>query len=443
MTAQLPTEMSTPVPPEGIPAESSMSQDCAAAPKPSHRPQPLQLRASKLAAELQRLSGRAREELGVADEVLVVMDAVVMFAQAIVDEDDRRPWVTKLEEVFDAFAEVGQRTGPAIAAFLADLDQVAIEGLVRRHAREGYVSYVRKMIGSAAFHRLHVAVSEDADLLAAAGYKGVEAIMPYAVAIADLAEMLTEQQIRAFMDFNPAGGFMLDMAVKLLELLDVAVQKIALPEHVAQVVRAREEGPNRDDLIELTLHIRERVSGSSRAWVKEVSAVLDRKLQGARDALAYSADSVSQAANSLIEFIDRLLRDLFTEDEVLGWLEENYVDVHELTYLTGDGRLRPTKRGQALCLTHGRQPVATPSPLNLLAATSLNSVRKRLQVLKHADQGTPEERAEIDECMQGVEAFVHTGCRMAWALLPDAALAELRSRLEPRASSQVVRGEIA
>jgi hypothetical protein len=46
-------------------------------------------------------------------------------------------------------------------------------------------------------------------------------------------------------------------------------------------------------------------------------ATLSRKIQGARDALTYSADPVSQAASSLIEMIDRLLRTAFNEAEVL------------------------------------------------------------------------------------------------------------------------------
>lgn len=403
----------------------------------------LAISASRTARVLLSLSPRARAEIGAADEFLLVLDGIVAGAEAFLDEYDDRPWVEKLNSVFEGFADVGKQYGPRVAEFLMQLDEARIESLAKKYVRQGYVDHVRRMVGEAAFHRLHVAVSQDTDLVAAAAHRGVEAVMPYALAMEDMAELLTEQEIREFMDFNPAGGFMVELTMALFDALDIAVNKVSLPGHLVALERVRRGSASDLDLIELTAELRQRISGQSRDLLKQVSAVLERKLRGAKDALAYSADSVSQAANSLIEFIDRLLRAAYDDDEVMEWLKVNYTDVKGLIYKDKDGHLRPTKRGQALCLMQGAQPVSQASPIHLLAATSLNVTRRKLQKLKHADVGTPEEQEQVETCLLAIEAFVQFGCRMAWSALSDAALADLKARLDQPSSGTVVKGEIA
>lgn len=411
-------------------------------------PQP-RIRASHSAQELQRLSARARADIGAVDEFLVVLDGLVLAAEAFLDEDTGRPLPERLAEVLDGFADMGKAYGPRLSEFILSLDEAMIEELAKKYARRGYLDHVHSMVGEATFRRLHVAVSKDVDVVAAAAHRGAEALMPYALAMEDLAVLLTEDEVREFMDFNPAGGFMVELVLSLLDALDVAVTKVSLPEHIVELERVRRDSVTAHDLIELTAELRERISGQSRVLLLQVSAVLERKLRGAKDALAFSADSVSQAANSLVEFIDRMLRAVYTEDEVLEWLRSNYTDVKELTYWEpGRKKLRPTKRGQALCMVHGAQPVQQPSPVHMLAATSLNVTRRQLQKLKHSDAGTPEEREQIEGCLLAIEGFVQVGCRMAWAVLPDAALADLRSRIDPpsagsEADPNVVKGETA
>lgn len=109
-----------------------------------------------------------------------------------------------------------------------------------------------------------------------------------------------------------------------------------------------------------------------------------------------------------------------------------------MTHSDRTGRVRPTKRAQALCLCHGGQPVTQDSPFHLLAATALASARRELQPIKHDDHGTDAERHRVENCMVIVEAFVQFGCRLGWMALPNDALADLRGRLDPP-----VRGEAA
>jgi hypothetical protein len=308
-------------------------------------------------------------------------------------------------------------------------------------------SYVKRMIGEAAFHRLHLAVTSDVDTVGSMARKALEGMLPYAVAFQDVAVALTDDQIRAFTNFNPAGGFMIEMVFGLLEALDDAVDRLAISEHLKNITQVRSAAPTPDDLAVLTSKLRERISGQARSLITDLSAVLDRKLRGARDALAFSADSNSQAANSLIEFIDRLLRSAYTDDEVLEWLDDNYPDLSDVRYTDRvSGVVRPTKRGQALCFVHARIAIDQPSDLHLVVASSIAAMRKKLQAIKHADEGTEEERKTITNVMVGLEAFVHLGFRLSWSFVPDDGLADLKARLDPRSvksHADTVQGEIA
>jgi len=404
------------------------------------------VRASATAKELQSLPANVRSRLGAVNELLFILDAVVLAAEAILDEEDTRPWLERVESFFESFGPVDETISRRVGDWLVHLSEEDIERFARQFKRQNYLDYVRKMVGQAAFHRLHVALSADVDIVAAAAHFAIRSSLPFSVAISDLAETLTDEQIAELLDFNPAGGMFLEMSLSMLSAMDEVVDKYALPDQLDRVLRARDDAPTAEDLLSLTRDLRQRISGRSRERVKELSAYLDRKLQGAKDALAFSADSVSQAANSLVEFIDRLCRLAFTEDEVLDWLARNYTGTPDLLYTdTAKSVLRPTKRGQALCLLHGRADVQSESAIHVMMASSLNATRKRLQSLKHADDGSPEDMEAVTKCMAAVEAFVHLGLGLSWATLSDDALAELRLRLDPSAAAaaQTVMGETA
>jgi len=393
--------------------------------------------ASAVARELYKLPPRVRADLGAVGEVLLTFDGVVTMANTFLDPNDHRHWAEKIESVLNMLADVGVVYGPRIADRIMALDEDALGALVAKYARQGYLSYVQRMIGEAAFHRLHRAVTADIDTVGAMAHKALEGLLPYAVALDDVADVLTEEQIRAFMNFNPAGGFMMELMFKLFEALDVAVNTVAIPEHLEAMRRLRFSAPTAVDLVELTGDLRERISGQSRALIKDLNTVLDRKLRGAQDALAFSADSNSQAANSLIEFIDRLFRLTYSDAEVLAWLDANYPDLLDVKYTDNQtGEVRPSKRGQALCFVHAHASVEQPSEMHVLLATSISTMRRKLQQIKHADEGTGEERDTIANCVIGLEAFVHLGIGLSWSLVPDAGLSDLKARLDPDSAAE-------
>jgi hypothetical protein len=70
-------------------------------------------------------------------------------------------------------------------------------------------------------------------------------------------------------------------------------------------------------------------------------------MSGARQAPAMSDDGASQAANSLVEFIDRLLRQAFGDAFVLEWTAKYYPAETKMTFVDNQGT-RVRQRGLKL-----------------------------------------------------------------------------------------------
>lgn len=251
--------------------------------------------------------------------------------------------------------------------------------------------------------------------------------MPYAVALEDVAAVLTPRQIANCTPLNLAQGAIISLVLQLDQGLDRLVSKGLVLELASP--RPDETATLRvADLTEFVDQLRQVVSGSSRAAVGELSGTLARKMQGARDAIEHSADPVSQAASSLIELLDRLLRLAFSEQEVLDWCDINYDSAPDLEYQK-DGIRRPTKRGQALCFAYASQPVSERSGLHEMLAAGLVATRNNLEQLKHADSNEPGEAEKLASHLASVEGFLHLAFGLAWALAPEEQVNRLRSRL--------------
>lgn len=171
-------------------------------------------------------------------------------------------------------------------------------------------------------------------------------------------------------------------------------------------------------LISLTESLYELVSQESRKEVKELSRALSRKINGARDALDNSRDSVSQASNSLVEFIDRLITEVFTTEEILLWLQNNKhaIQGNNFTYLKQGNILCPTTTGKALCFVYAGEPV--PKKISIYAKTAaegIKKVREELQKIKHADTGTQEEKELVKRALDAVEGFFLFAIKFGWS----------------------------
>lgn len=393
-------------------------------------------RKSALSREVARLPEASRRWLAVPDVAITVWDLVVTCAAMLVDEDDRRPWRDRLANVFSShpFSEAHAQEVAAYLTRFAETDLPRWAALLRRQPSQ---LFLQRLLGAAIYHRLKIALHEDASVVAVALRQGLQQTMPYIVALNDVTAPLTPYQLSQLPPIDVTVGTLLRGA---LELDQVLCKLVTLGAPLELLTSASEERSplTVSDLSAFAEQFRQVVSGRSRQVVSDLNTALAHKMRGARDALAYSADPVSQAANSLIELLDRLLRCAFSDDEVMAWVDENYSDAPNMAYAdTMTRQLRPTKKARALCFTYAGQRVVQRSGFHELVAAGIVATRAQLQQLKHADTGTIEETHEMLGHLAAVEAFLTLAVGLSWTITPDHQVERLRTRLETRRTAPV------
>lgn len=384
---------------------------------------------SELARELATLDRRVRERLGLRDGLIVAIDLIIAATRILIDDEDPRPW----HERFDTLEPVVRSAIPDQEGLKAGLDAVAedLPGLGKRLQRDDAQRFIHRLVGEATFNRLKSALRSDGAALLVAMRRGVRALMPLALALDDCIAFLSPGQLSTINGFGDLGDSMLKAAL----LLDVALEKgfdLGLPLRDL-TVRDGELEPLVEDvagnLENIADRLREVIEGETSELLSELSDRLARKIRGARDVLEVSADGVSQASSSLIELIDRLFRQVFTDDEVLEWVGRNRPNQGDLTYLDGSDRPRPTKRAQALMFAFGGQHGADGQVFSELAAAGVVAARTELQRLKHADEGSTQESRTVRQLIAAVEGYVVFSIRVGWVGLSQDGLVRLRARL--------------
>lgn len=389
--------------------------------------------------EVRRLNQGQKHSVGVTEEAIILWDVIVSCAAALIDESRKEPWQGRLGLLLDQL--IGDDAGNDVAKIeQAGLyfDQFATQDLPKWASdlqKDGPVRFLVRMLGAAAYRRCAIALQQDGAVLTIALRRATRAILPYAVALDDLYVTLPPSIATKLPGLTGTPSAALSLAVKLDELFGEKARDWGLPLTLFTAEGVEADDLRSDDLPRLVEGLREFASNRSRAAVAELSDALDRKMRGARDAIQHSADPVGQAATSLIELLDRILRAAFTEDQVVSWAARNYPDAADMTYFpkdSKDGRARPTKRAQALCFAHAGVEVESPSPLHELAAAAIVSARADLQRLKHDDDGTPEDLEELQRLLAAVEGFMTLVVGVVWGSAPSETLDEFRGRLAPR-----------
>lgn len=392
-------------------------------------------RRSHLAAELRRLDPGVRALTGLRDMTVQLLDALVTGAWVMTDDSDPRPLLDRLPGLAEMFDLTDLMHNDWISE---ELDRLGRDDLERWAHRlkdtGGFVKFANRLVGQATFDRLTQAAREDGQVIAVAMRRGLRGIMPFAVALEDLAAGLTDEQIEQLRPLSSTNAKFLDLALELDGLIDRSVVRIT-GQLESALCRADElEAIKVEDIAVFSNELRQVVSGRSRTVLNQISSLLERKIQGARDALAHSADPVSQAANSIIELIDRLLRSAFTDDEVVTWVRTNFPeDTDRKALLFEDnGKIRPTKRGQALCFAFAGNNIDTDDiAVHMLIAVGLEKARRNLQKLKHADGNLADEIDAIEAALRAVEGFIALTAGITWAGASDERLEQLRQRLDP------------
>jgi hypothetical protein len=386
-------------------------------------------RPSKVAIELRGLGPKLRSQLGVSDALVEIVEGVVAACDVLSDPGDDKPLLDRLEALEPMFSSLNDVDAEAWVRAAEGFVESDLSLWVGKVQNDGFDKFVRRLVGAAAHDRLKSALREDGAVCLIAARRALRGLLPFFVALDDCAAPLTPAQLAALPSKEAIATSLMKAAVEVEQLIDRGFETLAVPFERIGALPEEQQGIVAGDLVNLVKTLRVVISGRSRESLEQLNATLARKIKGARDALDYSADPVSQCANSLIELIDRLLRGAFPTEYVIGWIGKNFPQRSELTYLERNGAVRPTKRAEALCFAYAGADVGEPSLYHELSAASLIAVRTSLQQLKHADLGTPEEQATVAQHLAAVEGFITLALRVSWAAASEESITGMRERL--------------
>lgn len=367
---------------------------------------------SELGSALRAIRPRVRQLLGISDIAISVIDVIVTVVKTLTDDSDARPWHQRLESLDITFPDLDGLDPNAFEASVRGLADGGLERWVKRLETQGGRLFFRRLLGAAAYDRVVEALKVEGSAVVGGIRRGFRAFMPTVMALQDCCSLLGEEQLAELEGFSNVQDSMIGMMVAIDSLLEQLVQNGF--QLSALNIREEDVGDLQSEASELVDTLRLLITEMSHDELTDLSDPLARKIDGARDALEHSVDGVSQGANSLTEFIDRLLRGAFDDEFVLLWLERNYPGTKDLTHMS-QGSTLPTKRGQALCFVHGGRDVDAPSPFHQIAAAGLVESRRNLQQLKHADVGTPAERELMERLLHAVEGYFMFAIRAGWS----------------------------
>lgn len=378
---------------------------------------------SALARELRLVPLPIRRSIGLPDFALDVMDAVVETLHDVLDTDKARGWEDRLEAIPGRFESIFPEDDvdqllEKLTRFAESDIKAMLDPYVARFKNGSAKKFLQRLLGSGRYSRLVSAWEADWALCLLAFRRLMRAVLPFVQALEDAAVPLSDKEREGFATSSSAEFVLIGMVLKVdstiesyLDRRDMSFVELGFP------ARADEASTLSAGLHELVDALRMVLDVEAELRASELSDMLVRKLRGFEQALESSEDGIAQAASSLVEFVDRLLRTAFTPEEVLAWVALHYPDDTSLTYRrNGEGELLPTKRAAALCFSNAGQAPNPESTVNSMLATTLVKVRKDAEQLKHADRGTPQEAEELRVLMKAMRGAVTFVLRANWIL---------------------------
>jgi hypothetical protein len=356
--------------------------------------------------------------LRIDESTVLVAEAIVSLCKALSNGSDTRPWQERIEDCFSGMTE--ERIQDLLLAFVEEFDGDKPQRWVDKFKNGNYARFTQRLLGAARYRLLVEALKEDGAVVALAIRRGVRSLTPFAVAWSDALSIVSREQLRTATRTDVLTVNAVQLLVSLDDLLGEKLLG-SLPMEVTAATTADLSPWAPEGLDELVARFRTMVTEVSTKRVERANSSLVRKIRGARAALQYSEDGISQAANSLIELIDRIMRESYPPKTVLAWLEANAPGAEGLTFLDKEsGKMRPTKRGEALCFVYGGGPVAPREPnqyegredprfIHEVLAITLVAARNKLQDLKHSDEGTQEEREQLLTVLAAIEGALMLG----------------------------------
>ncbi|MGW0868984.1 hypothetical protein ACWD3Z_00695 [Streptomyces sp. NPDC002740] len=350
------------------------------------------------------------------EATILAAEVIVSICKLLTDSDNNRPWIDRIAEYLEETDTSALVQG--IEGLVEDFQNGKSKTWMEKYKNSGYRDYSLRLLGAARYQLLTRAVKEDAAVAALLLRRIVRAVMPFAVAWSDSVGTLTKDQLKAKSKADLAALNVVHIVIGLDGMLGEKVLA-ELPMEATAATDTDVTAWTVEGASELVNQFRALVTEASAKRVEHANSPLVRKIKGARAALAHSEDGTSQAANSLIELIDRIMREAYPPSSVLEWIDANLPGDPELTHFDNENKRKPTKYGEALCLVYGGGSVARPSneyddgegPLLIheMIARAIVATRNRLQKIKHADTGSPEERAQVLTLFTALESVLMLG----------------------------------
>lgn len=378
---------------------------------------------SALASELRAMPPRVLRAFKVPPETIPLLDALTATVHDLLDDDDPRRWEERLSSSSAYFAAVDpdNQFEARLQHFVRWIGATGEEQLKGRLA--GYLSrfkngsapeFLKRLLGTKRFANLKQAAEKDWALALLAARRLIRLGLPLAQALEDAFGALSEQERKDFTETPHAQYAYVEVLLHIDSLIDAFLEKREMDfSGLGFPARAAEEAILDIGLGDLIRSLQMFLDTDMETYAAELSDMLLRKFRGFEQALINSDDGVGQAATSLIEMIDRLLRTAYTKSEVLAWVDEHCPRDASLVF-DRDGKRLPTKKAEALCFAHAGQAPAEDPRLQEMLANSILRARTAAQKIKHADRGTPEEAKQLRRLMQASRGAFTFLFRMNW-----------------------------
>lgn len=383
---------------------------------------PLEKR-SALAEVLRSMPARVLRLLRVPTDVIPMMDAATATIHDLLNDDDPRRWEQRLADGMHYFEAVDfedkleARLG-ALAHWLesktADEQKDTVERYMRRFKNGNIPRFLLRLLGSGRYLRLKNAAEKDYALCLLGARRLLRIALPFAQALEDAFSLLSEKERLPLWKTPSQEAAYLQSLLKMDEMIDSFLSKRSMDfSGLGYPARPAELSILDVGITDLIRSLQNLLDVDMEADAAELSDILRRKFRGFEQALTNSDDGVGQAATSLIELIDRLLRTAFSPEEVLSWVAAHRSDDASLTY-EKDGKIYPGKKAQILCFAYAGQRPTDESRLNDVLATSIMNVRTAAQKIKHADRGAPQEAEQLRALMQAARGALVFLLRVSW-----------------------------